>query len=162
MRADIEKLYVASKVKRWHTHHGPSQNLAEHSFGVAMIIAAWHPDPSSALLKAALYHDLHEKRFADIPWSTKREHRELPNIEEVARQSFLGEVGLFDFVLSDEDALWLKFADQYEAYLYLCHADFVLGAELLEIRAKCYTIVVRLRDELCELGFFQPEMGTVH
>ena len=61
--------YRAGYTRRWHTTSYLDQSVAEHSWGVALIIMQNHPNPSANLLKAALLHDLHEVRFAvDSYW----------------------------------------------------------------------------------------------
>ncbi len=159
---DIQMLYVASKVKRWHGHDGPNQNLAEHSFGVAMIIAAWHPKPSAELLKASLQHDLHEKWFADIPYGVKQHHPELKALEDKSRVAFMDAAQVPHLKLTEEEGLWLKFADQYEALLYLANATFVLTPELQEIMQQCATVANTLLDDLVQRGVFPNARPTVH
>ncbi len=69
----LEKLFKGGNVKRYHTEtligH---QKVSEHSWGVAVIIDRLWPNASKTLILAAIYHDIAEGEFGDIPSPTKR------------------------------------------------------------------------------------------
>lgn len=94
------------------------QTVAEHSFFVALL--CWRltdREPSEALLKAALFHDLAEIVTGDVPapvkWMSKEIKEELEQMERVFDHVFHLEVSLS----SKEEAI-LKLADLLELGWY--------------------------------------------
>jgi len=66
---------MAGRVKRWHTAETTTpQSVAEHSFGVALILLRIVPEEfmTVGILKAALLHDMGELETGDIPYATKK------------------------------------------------------------------------------------------
>lgn len=135
----VQGLLESADVKRWHTCPSLDQNVAEHAWGVATILALYHPRPSADLLRAALLHDCHEKKFGDIPSPTKRALPELVMYEEAHELLFFDELGLaspYDHLLAS-DFVWLDWADKLEALLFLkrerangnCHQDVIRAIE---------------------------------
>jgi len=125
MKPQAERLvysFRASRVKRWHTHSYMiyEDTVGHHSHGVAMIILILHPDPSAALLKAALLHDLGEKRVGDMSHWVKKDNPglsvTLSSMEDVALEAYgFGTVLGFDV----SDVAWLKAADALHAWMVL-------------------------------------------
>jgi 5'-deoxynucleotidase YfbR-like HD superfamily hydrolase len=113
------ELYKAGAVKRYHTQITlKEQDLAAHSWGVAMIVAHIAPDRPH-LLRYALIHDLHEVTCGDIPYTAKREHLELADGEEEAEQRFHDRHDMLgDVYYSAYDMDILKWADMAECYLW--------------------------------------------
>jgi len=116
------KLLASGGVRRWHTTRTMKQTTAEHSWGVALILSMYHPSPSVDLLRAALFHDCHEKLFGDIPSPIKQRWPEIKAAEEYAEVLFFHDLGLVSPYdnLSAADLLWLDWADKLEAYHFLC------------------------------------------
>ena len=117
--------------ERMHTvpHHGTYQ-VGLHSWQVAMIIIALHPDPSAALIKACLAHDMPERWVGDTPHTVKKIFnpalgRELHTTEEV----FLDELGLA-FSLTEEEKKWLAFGDMFEFVMW-CDEQMAMGNRLV-------------------------------
>lgn len=111
-----ELIEAGYRTKRWHTVLTiKEQNLAAHSWGVAMIISRLFSGSSEdrlRLIEAALDHDLAEGWTGDIPRPAKCLASE--DIEkEKAR-----ELGLAHVNLPPELKKWLFLADTYEAYLF--------------------------------------------
>jgi 5'-deoxynucleotidase YfbR-like HD superfamily hydrolase len=137
----LDKFIEKGMVRRWHTVPDLSQNVAEHSWGVAMFLIAFHPSPSAALLKAAILHDLHESAFCDIPSHIKDKYPELVQIEEAEEQLFFKRHGIqnpYDD-LADDDFLWLKLADTEESIA------FILSQTMKS--AKHFEILSRLQEK---------------
>lgn len=114
----IKQLREAGSVQRCHTHPGPTQNIAEHSFGVCSILLALMPDrPSAELLRAALVHDVPERWTGDVPswakWASPELARALTAIEERIIESLGLEPRLSAF-----ESSWLKAADSLELWLW--------------------------------------------
>ena len=114
--------YLSGKVKRWHTRHSiPPQTTADHSWGVAMILLQFCPNPSAALLRAAIIHDCGELVTGDIPGNFKRSNPELTKSLDALEDKAVADLGIARPVLTSEEELWLDFADKFEAWLYLNH-----------------------------------------
>jgi len=115
------ELWRSGLVRRWHcnpdlAHTG--QSNAAHQWGVAMIILAQHPNPSAALIRAALCHDVGEMVVGDLPYPFKKANPDFAarhrDFEDMARVNL---VGAFD--LTETDWRWLKYADAHEAILWM-------------------------------------------
>lgn len=107
-------------VTRFHTtpQIGEGQNLADHSWGVAMIVQRYFNGKQLdklLLLGAALEHDLAEAIVGDMPkYARTQEHRDLEY--KVAEEWHLAHVGLPIYLEE-----WLAWADLLEAGLYAQH-----------------------------------------
>jgi 5'-deoxynucleotidase len=115
-------LYLSGFVQRYHTHPTLArlgQTLAHHQWGVATLLAKLHPEPSAALLKAALWHDVGEFVSGDVPYTAKRNNvalsYESKRVEDRAREEITGHM----FIEVGDSSLWLELADRLEAYLYV-------------------------------------------
>lgn len=99
-------------------HHG-SYSVAAHSWGVAQIILALHPEPSLRLVRAALNHDVTERWLGDLPSQlldaspTLRAMIEDAHLEAATR--IWGSEGE---KLSPIESLWLRSADSIELLLW--------------------------------------------
>lgn len=119
------RLYDAGRVRRYHTiadYTGvPQQNLADHSWGVALFAEALAKhsglEPSARLILAALTHDLAEYLVADVPapvkWKYPRLRAALKEAEEAAGEA----LGIDNEVTTLESDI-LRWADVLEMYLY--------------------------------------------
>lgn len=111
----------AGLVRRYHTndelaHLG--QTNAEHSWGVAVIILRYHPDPSASLIREAILHDLGEYGAADVPGPVKASNPKISGIIKPIEQQARQRLGLPESTLTEIERKWLKFADAAEAYLF--------------------------------------------
>lgn len=118
----VEYIYDSGGTRRYHNRPKLNQNVKEHSWGVAVIIAIMHPNPSAQLLKAATFHDCSEKVYGDFLRPAKVAFPELRNLDEKLNILFWEEVekntGYMYPYLTEEEQLWLNFADMYECYLF--------------------------------------------
>ena len=102
------------------------ETIAEHSFGVAMIVLALTDYRASAnLLKAALYHDLAEQETGDIPANAKWDNPMFSTFLEVMEDSFNIKWKL-DITLPPQDQIVLKWADMLQMLLF-CKQQRDLG-----------------------------------
>lgn len=123
------KLYDSGRVARFHTladyTHTPRQSVAEHSWGVALMVLLLcdraRVIPSPGLLRAAILHDSEESITGDLPSTTKWRFGDylrepLITIEQAAR----ADLGIADLYqgLEDHDALILVWADALELLAY--------------------------------------------
>jgi 5'-deoxynucleotidase YfbR-like HD superfamily hydrolase len=108
-------LRFASRVKRFHTIPTTrDQSLAEHSYGVAVILLhIYEGNVRPELLKAALYHDLAELETGDIPATTKWRSPELRRQLSLQEAEFDKRYNLTQN-LTAEETRELKFADMME------------------------------------------------
>lgn len=122
MAVEAGKLIVylreAGAIERAHTlpHHG-SYRVDSHSWGVAMLIFTFHPNPSLRLIKRALTHDVAERWTGDIPAPTKWADGEIAkrlNMAELRIEKTLG----LDIELDEDEKLWLKSCDVIELFLW--------------------------------------------
>ena len=117
----VRAIREGGDTERCHTtpHHG-SYSVAEHSWGVATLLAILHPDPSRDLLLAGLWHDVHERWTGDIPGSIKWSFSDIL-IGGINKLENTIELGLgIDHVLNlpSEELKWLKACDMLEFWLW--------------------------------------------
>ncbi len=115
----VRAIREGGETERAHTipHYG-SYNVAEHSWGVATLLAILHPNPSRDLILASLWHDVHERWTGDIPAPIKWCLGNVTN-DELKRLSYSinSDLGI-NFNLSPEDIKWLKACDMLEFWLW--------------------------------------------
>ncbi len=134
---------AANVVRRYHTCFTlKEQTIASHQHGVALLIIALHPNPSPALLVAALVHDIGEHKAGDSPFSAKKSSLELRLILKGLEANALQELGIEMPYLDKTEAMWLQACDTLECMLY-AHLEYDLGnlllrAEVLENVGKWY------------------------
>lgn len=123
--ADLNEVFLAGLVHRWHTNPHLAHThdrLDGHAGRVARILLAIHPDPSVALLRAALTHDDGESVAGDIPGPTKRAHPEYARAAEALERAEIERLwGRAGGDLTAQDVLWLRFADRLDAYQWAAH-----------------------------------------
>jgi 5'-deoxynucleotidase YfbR-like HD superfamily hydrolase len=110
-------LYNAGAVKRYHTHMTiKDQDLAAHSWGVAMIVDHIAPGRPEIIL-AALKHDLHEAVLGDIPYTAKRRYQAVADVEEPVCKDYQ-DAHNYDTTLTSGAHAIFKWADMCECYLW--------------------------------------------
>lgn len=137
------RLYEAGSVKRWHTKLTiKDQDLAAHSWGVAMICAHIYPH-NAELIQAALTHDLHEHEAGDIPYPFKRGNPAVKEAYAKQEESFAKDHAIAPY-LGEELYHALKWADMMELLMWarreinmgnrnLLHTQEVATAALLQM-----------------------------
>jgi len=118
---NIKNLLNSGQVVRFHNHVGiDKQSLAEHQWGVAMIVQYIEPECSKDLLLAALTHDAAEYYTGDMPFPTKQANPKLKSMLEELEKDWLAENGLAGpFVnLTQPERVVLKAADTLEGMWY--------------------------------------------
>lgn len=156
-RSDIVSKHRAARVTRYHANpdfNMIGQNNADHSFGVAMIIAHFHPSPSANLLMAALHHDLGEYVVGDLPAPFKLDQRNvfIMGYHAEAEARALWEFGVVESIerLTDKERLWLKFADKLEPLLLFL--SLKIKAEQVESASD---FIVSFNNALSRLAHFE-------
>lgn len=127
MKALVEaQLYRdAGQVKRYHvkrTHR--IQTVAEHTFGMLMLIKQVAPHSSKDLYNAILHHDLPELFTGDVPGPIKRAHPDLgPLLDSIEE----GLAPLYqDITLIPSEQWLLKWADRMELTMW-CLEEIRMG-----------------------------------
>ncbi len=115
----IRAIREGGKTERTHTtpHHG-SYSVAEHSWGVATLLAVLHPDPSRHLILAGMWHDVHERWTGDTPAPIKWCLGNVTKDELKGLENSIGSSLGINFDLSTEDLKWLKACDMLEFWLW--------------------------------------------
>lgn len=115
----------AGRVRRWHMDPDLSETtdlIEAHQGRVARLILALHPDPSRALLAAALTHDDGEIVQGDLSGPAKarlsREERGDAEAAEHRARAGLWRLDWCHALSAPEDA-WLRFADRLDAVLWM-------------------------------------------
>lgn len=130
-------LYSTGGTRRYHNRPELDQNTGKHSWGVALILAVLHPNPSPNLLKAATFHDCAEKVYGDILSPMKNDFPEAKELDRKCNEKFWKDLDGIDYpILNEEEALWLEYADVYECCLFTQGKDdFVYAYSLEKSRA---------------------------
>jgi len=106
------------EVKRYHTMKTiGEQTVANHSWGVAVILNWLKPDISKAALLKALSHDVAEKRTGDMPAPTKWYNEDLAYELRKVEKDIEEELGV-DYDLDAEEQEYFKQSDLFELLLY--------------------------------------------
>jgi 5'-deoxynucleotidase YfbR-like HD superfamily hydrolase len=127
MRSKLDFIIRGGVVKRFHTMHTiHTQNVAEHSFGVAWLL--WllcNEKPSRGMLMAALAHDLSEHMTGDLPAPAKRRMGVSAQFDAEEERQY-AEAGFLPIPLSDAEKRILKMADSMDLLLF-CIREIALG-----------------------------------
>ena len=158
----LRKFYMSQFTRRWHTQPSvPVQTVAEHSFGMMMLLEALHPNPSVDLFRAVLRHDLHESLGGDIPFSAKRDYPFLKDFDLLVEKEFVDKFNLQPLHLSDVDLLWLLYLDRLEVLLYIENfTDQIEETE--EIYKKTEAEIKPIETQLKIHGFLREPESAVH
>ena len=104
-------------VKRFHTITMLREHLvSSHSWGVLTVILHVHPQASTNLLKAAVYHDVPEYETGDVAAPTKWSNPSLARELELVEDRVVDELGI-NINLSPSEQMILKFSDMYDLIL---------------------------------------------
>jgi len=150
---NFQQLYNAGAVERYHTlRTHRRQTLADHSWGVAMILFKIYPGASPGLVKAALTHDLSELITGDLPATAKWRYKHLAESVGVAEREFHDEHDI-RIELHDIEQAALKWADMAELCLF-AQAEIDMGNQTLT------AVYRRGVAHLVQLGFPTQEAYT--
>jgi len=137
-------LYNAGTVRRYHTNPViKDQDLAAHSWGVAMIIREIMPG-NLHLIEAALTHDLAESVTGDIPYTGKKKYPKLKQTSIEAEREFAMVNGT-PLHLTPVEQRCLSWADMFECYLFATR-EVEMGNNLMRYVADT------AKEALVEMG----------
>lgn len=155
---DLDVLYSSQQIARWHIHAAcVSQTVGQHVAGMFAVIEKFCPNPSANLFRAILYHDAGELKTGDWPHDMKEEYPELRQIEEYAAAKFFEENGFPEIELTAPEKLWLKFADNYEVFVFLSRQvknGNYLTDKLREIMTRALMDSNVIAQQLKPYGYF--------
>lgn len=155
-RFNLHFVYSGALTKRFHTVETiKTQNIAEHSFGVAWL-CEWltNGGASKELIMAALEHDLAEQVTGDIPAPAKRQLgiRDLIGKRE---ETILRNNGLrYADGLNTQEISVLKMADAIDGMVF-CLREMQLGNTTMNV------VFIRFRSYVMELEEKLPCDGRV-
>lgn len=144
----VRAVREGGNTERTHTtpHHG-SYSVAEHSWGVATLLAILHPDPSKDLILAAMWHDVHERWTGDTPAPIKWCLGKV-TIDELKRLENSIDSSLeIDFNLTRGDIAWLKACDMLEFLLWSMDQQALGNCNASEGRSNAETWFITHGDE---------------
>jgi hypothetical protein len=138
-------------VQRFHTHRTTGEDtVASHSWGVAVIVDILCNGKAPAdLLRAALYHDIAEFKYGDIPSPAKR----LMNSEALRKMEdvYMREHSMF-VQLGTVDRCILKIADILDGMRFVCNESLMGNRTLVPIWNTYREYLVSKLSELVTLG----------
>ena len=118
----LEDILLSGQVIRYHANpymNRTQQTVAEHCWGVAALIYKLNPNPSRALIAAALFHDSGEMWAGDLPAPFKMANPELAARHAEIEEKLATEAGVPVVALNESELAWLKFADRLESFLFM-------------------------------------------
>ena len=156
MKKKLDFIMRGGLTKRYHTVdtiHG--QNVAEHSFGVAMLMMLMY-DPAGEggwATPHALLHDLAEAQVGDISSPVKRAMPELKVFLDKAEYLAFQEAGITLAKLSPRQHRMLKMADNMEGMLFCCRERYKGNKNIIEVyeNFKSYTLALEPQGKELEL-----------
>lgn len=120
-------LYEAGVVERFHTvRTHRRQTIADHSWGVAMVVLMIYPECPRYVLEAALFHDLAESVTGDLPATVKWKNPVLQELLAEMEHRFNKEHKLTSEFMTAKDHDVLKWADMMELVLF-CRTEVEMG-----------------------------------
>lgn len=128
---DISKILESANVERFHAVPKlTGQTIAQHSWGVSMLVQYFNPECRKELVLAALTHDCAELVTGDVPATTKWDNPELKMTLAMVEDRVERQWGI-KFDLDSEEQRLLKLCDAMEGMNYC-----VERAEMGEIAAS--------------------------
>jgi len=137
--SSAEKIYnvrMAGRIRRLHIRpmNGDEQNVAAHTWGVAMILLDLFPDVSREALVFTLRHDVPEVVTGDIPANVKWDNPEIEEALQRREKRFLKDMGWQQEHKGapsyDRENLYIRIADRVEL-LFFCFEQIYMGNSML-------------------------------
>lgn len=154
-----QALRNGAQVRRFHTHYThASDTVASHSWGVAVLVDLFYNGRAPAhMLRAALYHDVAEAEFGDIPSPAKRamDTHALHQRENM----YLHERGLLIKITQFEEDL-LKTADIIDGLTFCCEETERGNRTLLGVWNTYREYLVRKISDMEQRGYSESEGAT--
>jgi 5'-deoxynucleotidase YfbR-like HD superfamily hydrolase len=114
-------------VLRFHAVPGMTkQTVAEHSWGVAVILIQILPEACGSVLRHALFHDIAEVETGDIPHPFKQKHLVINDYIKQEELNVFARYGIRQEWLTDRETHAIKIADCLDGMTY-CVNRFQAG-----------------------------------
>lgn len=135
----IRIYWDAARVVRYHTAQTlRTQNLADHQWGVAMIVSAVAGEHLTVeLLKAALAHDLSEKVTGDVPAPAKWASESLTTVLKTWEDQYHEDHSL-NYTLTKAQLSILKWADMCELFLFCLNERELGNTKMFKLAQAVY------------------------
>lgn len=141
---EVLRAREAGRVYRCHgIPHMDRYTVAEHTFQMLVLLEFLHPEPTLALYRAVIRHDLHERYLGDIPGRIKTSHPDLYREWKIATASVVDVLG--DVGLTEDEAAWLDAIDKLELWLWCQDQEAMGNASVNLVKAD---VERRLRTSL--------------
>jgi hypothetical protein len=135
-------------VKRCHTlMYVGEYNNAMHGYGVASLLLVLHPNPSKALIEAALWHDVHERWTGDLPSPALGLSTQLRESVDILAAKAETQLDILQDDLTEEEYQWLKACDYMELFLWVVEQGQMGNRIILNVLRKMLTELTKRRDE---------------
>lgn len=139
------EIWNAARVRRFHVQPMiGEQTVADHSWGVAMIVGQIAEGYFNArLLTAALVHDLAENATGDTPAPAKWRWPKLATALIECEAEANTRLGVFDFLhsLSAKERDILKWADLFELLQFATHQELLGNSYFARMRRTVYNLL---------------------
>ena len=143
---------MAGRIRRLHIKpmNGDEQNIAAHSWGVAMILLDLFPCVSRSCLVFALRHDVPEIVTGDVPANVKWQHPGLQDTLEWIEEGFLERMGWpTDLKDQHEEKTYIRIADRVELLFYCLEQIYMGNLLLIDVFEN---VREKLNDDLLKLN----------
>ena len=143
---------MAGRIRRLHIKpmNGDEQNIAAHSWGVAMILLDLFPCVSRSCLVFALRHDVPEIVTGDVPANVKWQHPGLQDTIEWIEEGFLEKMGWpTDLKDQHEEKTYIRIADRVELLFYCLEQIYMGNLLLMDVLEN---VREKLNDDLLKLN----------
>ena len=142
---------MAGRIRRLHIKpmNGDEQNIAAHSWGVAMILLDLFPCVSRSCLVFALRHDVPEIVTGDVPANVIWQHPGLQDTLEWIEEGFLERMGWpTDLKDQHEEKTYIRIADRVELLFYCLEQIYMGNLLLIDVFEN---VREKLNDDLLKL-----------
>lgn len=144
--ASVAQRIIAARqggdVLRHHTYHTlKPETVSQHTFNMINLLVMLHPEPSTNLIKACLWHDVAEAYTGDIPSPAKKAFPELKQASLHAEDIINEKLG-FTVTLSESESDWLHGIDKLDYLMWLTEQP---GTEA--VQQKFSGIIKRIMED---------------
>jgi len=151
MNNPLRTCHNSGQVTRWHAHPimcRHFQSVADHTWGMVALLYKMHPNPSTELVKAIIYHDSGELFGGDLQYGFKKSHPEFAAQHEQMSSDLARQAGIPQVVVTGNDAEWLEFLDRLESWFFVLLHEPELLADLAWQSMKNY-LIAKARELGC-------------
>ena len=122
----VREMRAGSRVERCHTTpHWGGYTVGQHSYDAANLLLLLHPEPSMQLLKAVLWHDIHERWVGDVPTPSKVADPEIRRRLKILESRCNVHLDV-NISLTPDEYRWLKAVDRIDLWLW-AEEQFQMG-----------------------------------